>query len=307
MASGKVQARPEIERNAVSEVRHTRAIVMLLAAATLFLVTFCAATPARRAICSWILIPDVFILQWFGGDPARFGVSDRAILLVLAAWILGVAGLLGRQILDALRVDRLLSSGEQIVFSLAIGTNLLSLLTLAFGLAGQMHRWWFVGVTLLAIAVSACRWPHWKVNMALGKGTSDGWGRLALWVAVPFTLLILLGGMLPPWHFDVREYHLQVPKEWYLQGSIDFLPHNVYGNMTLGASMHALLGMMLLSGPDAWWWGALVGKTVLAAFAPLTAWAVFLMGQRFLRAGQPLSVPCSLSPLPGSRMFRPPA
>ena len=148
-----------------------------------------------------------------------------------------------------------------------------------------MHRWWFVGVTLLAIAVSACRWPHWKVHIALGKGTSDGWGRLALWIAVPFTLLILLGGMLPPWYFDVREYHLQVPKEWFLKGSIDFLPHNVYGNMTLGASMHALLGMMLLSGPDAWWWGALVGKTVIAAFAPLTAWAVFLMGQRFFARG----------------------
>jgi hypothetical protein len=100
-------------------------------------------------------------------------------------------------------------------------------------------------------------------------------------MGLPFLVLILLGGMLPPWDFDVREYHLQVPKEWYQQGRISFLPHNVYGNMPLGAEMHALLGMVFWPGQHAWWWGALVGKTVIACFAPLTALALLAAGQRF--------------------------
>lgn len=273
------------ERDSHTEVRHIWLAAVLLSGVALFVIAFCAATPARRLACAGILIPDVLVLQWLGGDPARFGLADRAVLLAVAAWILGIAGLLGRLLLDALRVDRVLSWGEQIVFSLAMGTNVLSLLTLAFGLAGQMHRGWFVGLTLAAISGGAVRWRYWRTTATNVQSTEDGYGRLALWIAVPFTLLILLGGMLPPWYFDVREYHLQVPKEWFLHGSIDFLPHNVYGNMTLGASMHALLGMMLLSGPDAWWWGALAGKTIIAAFAPLTAWAVFLMGRRFFGRG----------------------
>ena len=41
--------------------------------------------------------------------------------------------------------------------------------------------------------------------------------------------------MLPPVDFDVREYHLQAPKEFFQPGRISFLPHNVYANMPLGA------------------------------------------------------------------------
>jgi hypothetical protein len=100
-------------------------------------------------------------------------------------------------------------------------------------------------------------------------------------MGLPLLILILLGGMLPPWDFDVREYHLQVPKEWYQQGRIAFLPHNVYGNMPLGAEMHAVLGMVFWPGQRAWWWGALVGKTVIACFAPLTALSLLAAGRRF--------------------------
>ena len=103
-------------------------------------------------------------------------------------------------------------------------------------------------------------------------------------LAVPFLVLILLGGMMPPWEFDVREYHLQVPKEWFLAGRIQFLPHNVYGNMPLGAELHAVLGMVLVAGWADWWWGALVGKTVMASFAPLTALGLLAAVRRHVSA-----------------------
>jgi hypothetical protein len=99
----------------------------------------------------------------------------------------------------------------------------------------------------------------------------------ALFGAIPFVAIILLGAMLPPFEFDVREYHLQAPKEFYLQGRIGFLPHNVYGNMPLGTEMLSLLGMAIA---DDWWLGALAGKTVLASYALLTGLGLLAAGRR---------------------------
>ena len=102
--------------------------------------------------------------------------------------------------------------------------------------------------------------------------------RILAGVCVLFGLVILLGGMLPPIEFDVREYHLQVPKEFFQQGRITFLPHNVYGNMPLGAEMSALLAMVIC---DDWWLGALAGKTVVAVFAVATALMLWTAGRRW--------------------------
>jgi 4-amino-4-deoxy-L-arabinose transferase-like glycosyltransferase len=98
-----------------------------------------------------------------------------------------------------------------------------------------------------------------------------------LWLAVPFLLAILLASMLPPLDFDVREYHQQAPKEFFQQGQITFLPHNVYANMALGTEMFSLLAMVLTGD---WWTGALAGKTVIAFFTPLTALGLLVAGRR---------------------------
>ena len=111
-------------------------------------------------------------------------------------------------------------------------------------------------------------WPRWL-------------GRLLILLCIPFCLLLIFEGMLPPWHFDAREYHLQVPKEWYQAGTATFMPHNVYGNMPLGAEMQVILGIVFWPGSDAWWWGALAGKTSIAAMAIWTAVALFAAGRRF--------------------------
>ena len=111
-------------------------------------------------------------------------------------------------------------------------------------------------------------------------------------------MFIMLGSMLPPWHFDVREYHSQVPKEWYQAGRVTFMPHNVYGNMPLGAEMHSVLGMAMMFGDEAWWWGGLVGKTVIGSFALLTALALYAAGRRLISAtaGAIVSVAPAASP-----------
>ena len=43
-------------------------------------------------------------------------------------------------------------------------------------------------------------------------------GRHWLWLGLPFVAAILLAAMLPPTEFDVCEYHLQAPKEFYPTG-----------------------------------------------------------------------------------------
>jgi hypothetical protein len=86
--------------------------------------------------------------------------------------------------------------------------------------------------------------------------------------------------MLPPWEYDVREYHLQTPKEWFQNGRVDFLPHNIYANMPLGAELTGLWGMALVGGPDGWWWGALTGKTVMACYSLVAAAGLVALGRR---------------------------
>lgn len=93
----------------------------------------------------------------------------------------------------------------------------------------------------------------------------------------PLVVVLLLGAMLPPVDFDVREYHLQAPKEWYQKGRIDFMPHNVYANMPLGAEMLPLAAMAL---SGRWWIGALAGKTLMASFTLVTAGGLWAIGRQ---------------------------
>jgi 4-amino-4-deoxy-L-arabinose transferase-like glycosyltransferase len=100
-------------------------------------------------------------------------------------------------------------------------------------------------------------------------------------LVAPFLILMMLGAMLPAVDYDVLEYHLEGPKEYYQAGRIAFLPHNVYTNMPFGIEMLHLLGMEVMGD---WWWGGLVGQLLVALFAPAAA---VLIGAATARAGTP--------------------
>ena len=95
---------------------------------------------------------------------------------------------------------------------------------------------------------------------------------------LPFALCYLGGAFLPEIDFDVKEYHFGGPKEWYLAGRIEFLAHNVYTSFPFLTEMFVLLGMVIMGD---WYWGAIAGKGVLLAFAPLTALGIFAIGRRW--------------------------
>ncbi|HEV3004707.1 MAG TPA: hypothetical protein VGX78_09605, partial [Pirellulales bacterium] len=258
-------------------------------------------SPARYELLeARLLLPEQYVPNWFGNPPG-ITLLDRAPVLACATAILAVAGLLGWVLLRLFRVHAGLTRLEKFVFSVAVGANVLSLYVLMVGLIGASKAQApFVILGGGATAAAAAFWLRDRRTATLPQGGAagpqrdpqdvslqndepvssgaHGFSNDWLWLGAPFVLAIVLGGMLPPTDFDVREYHLEAPKEFYQAGKIYFLKHNVYGNMPLGSEMLSLLAMALMGD---WWKGALVGKTVIAAFAPLTALALLAAGRRF--------------------------
>ena len=82
----------------------------------------------------------------------------------------------------------------------------------------------------------------------------NAWHSLPL--CVPLAVAVY-GATLPPgllWNgeargYDVLEYHLQVPREYFETGQIHFLPHNVYASFPAGVETHYLLLMHLMNDP----------------------------------------------------------
>ncbi len=245
--------------------------------------------PLRRFELLWqiLLLPDDWLFAAWFGSPPQFALADRLPVLLVAGTVLAWAAVLGRLMMRLFRVGSS-SALETVVFSLGAGLAVLSTWTLLLGLFGVLDRTWTfavpAGLTLLAAIVVWYRFRPVGVAVELPPQhrVPDVLRARWLWLAVPFVLAIVLAAMLPPLEFDVREYHLQAPKEFFQQGRITFLPHNVYGNMPLGAEMLALLAMVI-SGD--WWLGALAGKTVIAAFTPLCALALLAAGRRFFSTG----------------------
>lgn len=232
-----------------------------------------------------LLVPEVWIEGWFGADGA-WQISDRVLILSLALVIWGVAGALGWLVLQRTRIAVRLDALEQFAYSTGVGVSLVSLYTLCVGLAGGLSARWMLFVVpgvLVVLAAVVVAWRRGSEGRSVEHATNADWPSVRwLWWGLPFVAVIVLGGMLPPIEFDVREYHLESAKEFYLANRITFLPHNVYANMPLGAEMLSLLAMVLT---DDWYLGGLVGKTTIALYTPLTALALFAFGRRWFSTG----------------------
>ncbi len=251
----------------------------------------------RVGLLVYLLVPELLVERWFGWPP-QFALLDRLPVLVPAAATLLAALAIGWLVLTTAGIDRHLTRLETMLFAAGTGLSLLSTFVLAMGLCGWLHhRTVLLGPTAVVIAagclllVRQVRFPRRGAPQPAGKrstGTTDSTspantarpllGRRWLWATAPFVAVVILGAVLPPIEFDVREYHLQAPKEFYQLGKITFLPHNVYANMPLGSEMLCLLAMMLTGD---WYVGALAGKTVIAAMMPLGALVLFAAGKRF--------------------------
>jgi hypothetical protein len=245
-------------------------------------------------------------------------LGQRLPFLMTAGFLWAGALSLGRLELRALRTCPQFDRAERFFFAGCLGLATVSLMMLGLGLLGGMSRWPLL--MLLMSAGLAELWLTWRdmsapaCHAAEGVrglmppgssvtssgdspftspgGSSGSPGRSCdappVWlpwivcgVAVPFVLCMLLGAMSPQTDFDVIEYHLGGPKEWFQQGRITRLPHNVYTSFPFLTEMLLLAGMALYGD---WQWGALAGQAAIAGFAPLTAVGLYATGRRWFSA-----------------------
>lgn len=268
----------------------------------------------RASIFLRLLIPETVYLDWTasGQWPATF--TDRIPLWIVAIAWYGLAWWIGLSLLKFLaakgycRIDRELRSP----IAMALGLSLLSLTTLGIGLAGLLSTRipivaaiaaWVVVAMLLSLMASKAKGKSLGDSTKESHEASEAFAgfiesgienrirKLLMFACGVFVVHYFISGVMPPLEFDVLEYHLQAPKEFWQQGSITFLPHNIYANMPLGAEMHALAWMTLVSGNDGWWYGALIGKLIISLMVPLTAWligaSIYVEGKRALSRGMP--------------------
>lgn len=237
-----------------------------------------------------LLIPDEAVRAWFDGPVSLRGLLDRAAVIGIATAVVAQAALGGWFLLRHCRWLAMLTRTERFALAAAFGLGMQANATLALGWIGGLR----IAGSPILIAVAT-----WAVCGAVGslmrhrgaadplplsrrdqesEGVSDAGQPSLMWpkvIAGLFAAGIVLRSILPPIEYDVREYHLQAAKEWWQGGRISFVPHNIYANMPMAAESQAVLAMMWFetfgAGADAWWWGALAGKVVIAAYAVLTA------------------------------------
>jgi hypothetical protein len=277
----------------------TISLVVWLVGTLAYVLAYMSTHPVLTEYQVMWFLPEDFWNYWWNGQGISLGFLDRIPVLIMVSVFLGESLIVGTVILDRLGLRRLLNRYESIALAITIGLHMLGLYTLLMGLAGLLNLVVFglplVGIT--AVAAKLCYAP--KLDAVSEESASSAkevdeadeidrarWRRIAIGVAIPFLLVYILGGMNPARDFDVREYHLQAPKEWYQAGKISFLPHNVYASMPMSAEMPALAGMALWPSQDSWWWGAIVGKTIIACYAVLT-WILLLGAGK--RLGSPLA------------------
>ena len=197
-----------------------------------------------------------------------------------------------------------MTSLERLVLAGALGASAWSLAVLGLGLCGLLRRelfWtllaglaaielvWSLATAVLPLRRSAhadsLPLPSNETAPANPHATGQPprrpvilpYSALPWLLAVPFVIVILLGALLPSTDFDVNEYHFGGPKEYFLNGRISFLPHNVYTSFPFLTELLTLSGMVLTGD---WYWGALAGKTALSGFGLLTACGLYCAVKR---------------------------
>lgn len=181
------------------------------------------------------------------------------------------------------RIDGILDGAvERLVVTFGLGLSAWSLITLGLGLSGVLSSPVFTVILTVSALVEAGltvrdRRSRVKVIRVSGTGSRRGFVVACLAVMSLFVALAFLAAMLPPFDFDVKEYHLGGPKEWYLDNRVRFLPHNVYTSFPFLTEMLSLSAMVVYGD---WFRGALAGQLLLAGFLPLTAATVYAVGRR---------------------------
>lgn len=201
---------------------------------------------------------------------------------LIALGVMAGAALAGGWVLRGLRDG---PTHARIILGAGLGIGALSLATFGLGVAGALNSTAALALVLTLAALGVVR-----LVLDLRRLTPRSVeiaGRHWVWLAsVPFLTITLLGTALPPgvlWAeeargYDVLEYHLAVPREFYEAGRVGFLPHNVYSNFPLASEMLSLLMMTLRQDPIE---ASFMATTANVALAVVFVAAAWLAGTQF--------------------------
>jgi hypothetical protein len=233
---------------------------LLLAAALVFAVVFFAyAGPAWAAAAYRLLTDGPLLLLWL------------AAMLGAGGWIARLLGFRERE------------PGPGLATIAALGIGGFSLLILALGWAGLLHRgvaWALIAAAIAAGIVDRRRDPRFTLPALSSKLRERvEWTAWLGLIAAPFLAIAVLAAFMPPgllWGdepngYDVLEYHLQIPREWFQAARILPLHHNVFSYFPFNVEMHYLLAMHLRGGP---WAGMYLAQLMHVAMVVLAVVAI---------------------------------
>jgi hypothetical protein len=192
--------------------------------------------------------------------------------LLLVVWLVACYGI-GRLVLRAFVRDH---SIFEVVSSVALGMGIISVLMLLLGLAGAINRPVAIAILLVGVALAIWNLKN-RENASPPKLAGASW---LLLVLAPFLGVAMTGALVPPgllWGdepngYDVVEYHLEVPREWYEAKRITPLQHNVFSYFPFNVEMQYLLAMEIEGGP---WNGMYLAQLMHVAMIALGVGAVY--------------------------------
>ena len=201
-------------------------------------------------------------------------VADLGQLAVLIIAAGGIGYPVVRKLLPAER-----PAGLAVVTAIGLGLWILATLMLAVGTVsqGMLKAWVWWPVTALGALAALWQSRHSLTNKALPKRLD---GRSLIWVVLAVAgALWVSGATCPPgWcqlggdGYDVLEYHLQVPREYFAAQHIGPLPHNCYSFYPMGTEMLYLLSMVLRGGA---YEGMYLANLIQGLYLALAVTAVF--------------------------------
>lgn len=235
-------------------------------------------------VCAIVLLLMVVI---YAGDA---WVQVLSVLLtdgvIALLWVIA-ATMLGSVLLRIVRALDPATFALRTISAAALGLGLFSIAALLLGLMGALNL-----ATALALPVaSAILWLlivirhvsfaslNQRVEQWLREPAGWGW-----WWVAPMVIfgMALVAATLPPgllWPddplpYDVLEYHLQGPREWYEAGRIEPLRHNVYTFFPFNVEMQFLLAMHVRGGP---WAGMYLAHLLSLAYVVLSVAGIYAL------------------------------
>jgi len=171
-------------------------------------------------------------------------LKDIALLVLVALIAYG----LGARLLRWMRVE-CDEGAERIAFASALGLGALAYAVFALGLAGMLRLPAFIALLLIA---SALGWRDvFRLLESLRRfHRPRSLVSLVLGAALAVSLLLGLVGMRTPpalQEWDSLSYHLAVPKRYFQQARIFFIPYDHHSNFPFTMEMLYTLGLSLSS------------------------------------------------------------